>query len=91
MARYPEIPDHPEIAHALRTGFPRPYKSVKCTDCEQECYGDEKMYISDSEPVCSKCLRNRLLEDYDIDDLADVFDIKKTTAYDYLTETEDPD
>lgn len=89
MARYPEIPDHPEIACALRTGCPREYKSVQCADCEQEFSGDERIYISDGDAVCADCLKERLLEAYSIDDLADAFDIRKTTAGDYLEELED--
>lgn len=89
MARYPEIPDHPNIAFALRTGHPREYKSVQCADCEQEFYGDEKMYISDGDIVCGKCLKERLLEACDIDDLADAFGVRKTTAGDYLDELEE--
>lgn len=89
MARYPEIPDHPEIAHTLLTGYPYESKSVKCADCGQEFYGDEKIYISNGDTVCGDCLKDRLLDDHDIDDLADAFDIRKTTAGDYLEESEE--
>ena len=89
MARYPEIPDHPEIACALRTGYPREYKSVQCADCQQEFSGEQKLYISDGDIVCGDCLKERILEAYSIDDLADAFDIRKTTAGDYLEELEE--
>lgn len=89
MARYPEIPDHPDIARTLLTGHPHESKSVKCADCEQEFYGDERIYICDGDTVCADCLKERLLEAYSIDDLADAFDIRKTTAGDYLEESEE--
>ncbi len=89
MARYTEIPDHPEIARTLSTGHPHKSNSVKCADCEQEFSGDQKMYISDGDIVCGDCLKERILEAYDIDDLADAFDIRKTTAGDYLEESEE--
>ena len=86
MIRHQEIPDHPDIARTLLTGYPHERKSVKCADCEQEFYGDERIYISDGVAVCADCLKERILEAYDIDALADAFDIRKTTAGDYLNE-----
>ena len=83
------IPEHPEIEMALRTGYPHESKSVKCADCEQEFSGDEIIYISDGDSICADCLNERLLEAYSIDDLADAFDIRKTTAGDYLEESEE--
>ena len=84
-----EIPDHPDIARTLLTGYPHESKGIICADCEKEMYGDEKVYISDGDTVCGDCLKERLLEAYDIDDLADAFDIRKTTAGDYLEELEE--
>ena len=86
MAKHLKITDHPEIACALRTGHPREYKCVHCADCQQEFSGDQKVYISDGDVVCGDCLKERILEAYDIDDLADAFDIRKTTAGDHLNE-----
>ena len=57
--------------------------------CEKEFYGDERIYICDGDAVCADCLKERLLEAYSIDDLADAFDIRKTTAGDYLEESEE--
>lgn len=83
--------DHPEIAHALLTGYPKPFKCVRCADCGEDFSGDHKMYISDGDAVCGDCLKDRLLQAYDIDDLADAFDVRKTTAGDYLEELEETD
>lgn len=80
------IPDHPEIACALRTGYPRPYKSVRCEDCGSEMSGSHRMYIDNGDVLCGSCLKARILDEYTTDDLADAFDIRKTTAGDYLDE-----
>ena len=80
--------EHPEIARMLRTGHPRPYKSVKCADCEQEFYGDDQMYIDEGELVCGCCLKARLLDAHGIADMAEAFDISGTTAEAYLEEQE---
>ena len=89
MSQRLEIPDHPDIARTLLTGYPHESKSVKCVDCEKEFYGDERIHICDGDAVCADCLKERLLEAYSIDDLADAFDIRKTTAGDYLEESEE--
>ena len=90
MARYPEIPDHPEIACALRTGSPRECKSILCADCQcEELYGDKKIYIRNDDIICGDCLKEWILENYDIDELADAFDIRRTTADDYFEKSEE--
>lgn len=88
MARFAQIPDHPEIACALRTGYPRPVKSVKCADCGEEFTGDHRMYISDGDLVCENCLRSRIEENYNSDDLAEAFGMECTTAGRYIEEQE---
>lgn len=82
-------PEHPEIACALRTGHPRPVLTVKCADCGQLFSGDHRLYISDGDTVCGECLMDRLLDAYDVDDLAHAFDIECTTAGDYLEKESD--
>ena len=86
MSQRLEIPDHPDIARTLLTGYPHESKGIVCTDCEKEMYGDEKVYISDGDTVCSDCLKERILEAYDIDDLADAFDIRRSSVNEYLEE-----
>ena len=80
-----QIPEHPEIANTLRTGYPHRSRSVKCTDCQQAFCGNEKMYIDEGELVCGYCMKNRLLDVHSIADLAEAFDIQGTTVSDYLT------
>lgn len=89
MAQHMEIPDHPDVACALLTGYPRAFESFKhieCEDCGHELYGDQKIYLHDGDIVCGTCLKKRILEAYSIDDLADAFDIRRTTADDYINE-----
>lgn len=80
------IPEHPDIARALRTGYPRPYKSVRCKDCQQEFSGGDQMYIDAGDIICGKCLKDRLLDAYGIADLAAAFDIQGVTVEEYLEE-----
>lgn len=86
MSQRLEIPDHPDIARTLLTGYPHESKGIICADCEKEMYGDEKVYISDGDTVCGDCLKERILEAYDIDDLADAFDIRRASVNEYLEE-----
>ena len=86
MPRFPEIPDHPEIARALRTGYPRPYRYVLCADCGGEFSEDHTMYISGGDLICGKCLLDRILENYDTDDLAEALGVESTAVRDYLEE-----
>ena len=86
MSQRLEIPDHPDIARTLLIGYPHESKGIICADCEKEMYGDEKVYISDGDTVCGDCLKERILEAYDIDDLADAFDIRRSSVSEYLEE-----
>lgn len=83
------FPDHPDIARTLEAGYPRSHKSVCCADCGQEFGGYDRIYIDGDDAVCGNCLKDRLLETHSIDDLADAFDVRKTTAGDYLEELEE--
>jgi hypothetical protein len=74
----------------MRTGYAYSGKSVQCADCEQEFYGDEKMYINNGDVVCGTCLKERILDARDIDDLADAFDVPRTTAGEHLRKQEEP-
>ena len=76
------LPDHPEIARTLRTGYPYSLKSLFCADCGKELIN--KLYISDGDTLCENCTRERILANYDTADLAAAFDIQQTTVEDYL-------
>lgn len=79
-----QIPEHPDIAMALRTGYPHKCRSIQCADCGREFFGDAAMYISDGELVCGECLKDRILANYSIADLAAAFDIAGSTVAEHL-------
>ena len=81
-----QIPEHPEIAMALRTGYPHKCRSVKCVDCEQEYSGNETMYNYDGDIVCGCCMKDRLLDAHGVADLAAAFDIYGSTVDQILQE-----
>lgn len=89
MAKFPEIPDHPEIARALRTGHPRSYKHLMCADCGAEMAGSHLVYVCDGDTVCGACLKKQILKNYSIDDLAEAIGVRSTTVSDYIEEQED--
>lgn len=62
MSKY-ELPDHPEIARAMRTGYPypAPAESLECTDCGADLVGDDEVYDWDTDLVCEDCFLDRLL------------------------------
>lgn len=72
-----------QLPTLMATGYAKEVRSVECTDCKQDLYGLEKVYIYDGEPVCSKCLMDRLLEELDADDFAVAFDVAIFSANRY--------
>jgi len=91
MKKSRSIPDHPDIARALQTGYSRHYKTIRCVDCGSEMYGAHLIYIDNGDVLCGSCLKERIEDGYSIDDLAEALDVRKATAGDYLEELEDPD
>lgn len=89
MAKRLEVPDHPDVARALRTGYPRQYDHLMCADCGSEMTGSNRVYISDGDTVCGTCLTRRILENYSIDDLAEAFDVRCTTVIEFKEGQED--
>lgn len=86
----PRIPDHPEVARALATGYPKLEKSVFCSECGKEFAGDHRMYILAGDIVCPNCLISYIREEVGLDGLADALDIERTTAYDFIVKMEEP-
>lgn len=82
------IPDHPDIANALRTGYPygddRP--EIVCEDCGDSLISTERVYFFDGEPVCEKCALERIEEQFSIHDIADKLGITSKTVADYAEE-----
>lgn len=66
------IPEHPEIARCLVTGYPgkcEESKMVECCDCETEISFDDS-YDWDGDLVCAECLEERIKESFNIEDIA---------------------
>lgn len=81
-----ELMDHPEIDHALRTGYPRPLPPhITCADCDRELYGDDPVYTPGGITICEDCMKARF-EEMDTPELADALGIDRVTAYSRLEE-----
>lgn len=89
MAGVRVVSDHPLVARCLRTGYHSRYKSVRCPDCQQDYYGDERMYEMDGDMVCGGCMKDRLLDAYGIADLAHAFGIRRATVREIIDNDED--
>lgn len=86
MSGYNDVPDHPEIACALRTGYPRPLPPhITCADCDKELYGDDPVYTPDGVTVCEDCMKERIHE-MTTSELAEALGIDCTTASNRLEE-----
>lgn len=80
------IPEHPEIARTLATGYPQPVKDpdpVNCTDCGLELDGEDTVFIYDGEPCCENCCRDRIEEEFDLSYIAERLGIHHESATDY--------
>lgn len=83
------IPDHPDIARALATGYPHPVKEpdpVNCTDCGLELTGEDTVFIYDGEPCCENCCRDRIEEEFDLSYIAKALQIPTQSAAVYAEE-----
>lgn len=71
------IPDHPEIAMALATGYPHPVREhfIACCDCGAELSGADPVYDWDNDLVCESCCEKRIGENYFIKDIAEALGI----------------
>ena len=83
------IPDHPEIACALATGYPKPPKEpdpIYCDECSCELSGDTRVYDYDGEKLCENCCRDRVMEDIDMSDIARALGIITKSAEEIMEE-----
>lgn len=81
------IPEHPEIARTLATGYPYPAKDpdpVNCTDCGMELEGEDTVFIYDGEPCCENCCRDRIEEEFDLSYIAERLGIPHESATEYV-------
>lgn len=67
-----DLPDHPEIALALETGYPTPRKSPewRCLYCDREMSDDDNLFDYDGDLICDTCFTDQLLENMGAEDLA---------------------
>lgn len=80
----PNIPDHPEIANTLKTGYPRLLATITCASCHTEISGDRMLYNYGGVMLCEKCFVDHLLENEDANGFADAFGIETIEAGRYL-------
>ncbi len=68
-----ELQDHPDIASALATGYPRGHREppvLHCADCGCELVGTDRACDYDGDKLCHSCFKKRVCEEVDFDDLA---------------------
>ena len=76
-----EIPDHPDVAYALATGYPEPEKpSIRCEYCGEEICGSEPIFFYDGDRICENCCRDKIEEDFSIAEIADKLNIQHCEA-----------
>ena len=84
------IPDHPEIAQALRTGHPHNTEPLgwKCLYCDRELADDENLYDYDGDLICDNCFTEQLLENMSAEDLAKRLGFRCNTVAAFAEELE---
>lgn len=82
-----DIPEHPQVARALATGYPEPIPdSIFCEECSHEFEADDKVYLYDGERLCENCCRERIMEDFDVEQIAEALQIVVKSLPQYLEE-----
>lgn len=80
------IGDCPEIKRALATGYPHPprewHTAVVCDDCGAELSDDAPVYEWDGDFLCERCVRERIKEDFSIQEIAEALGIMCRQAVD---------
>jgi len=76
-----DIPDHPDIARALATGYPHPEKPcIRCCDCNKSLT-DKDVYDWDGDFLCEGCVKERIEENFTISEIAAALGIACKAAY----------
>lgn len=68
-----ELRDHPDIASALATGYPRGHLEppmMHCADCGCELEGADAVYIFDSDELCEDCCKERIKGSFEVWEIA---------------------
>ena len=76
------IPDAPDIARALRTGYPGPLppQSIHCEYCNAELSSDDPVFSFDGDLVCDECFMKQLQEQWSVTDIASRLGFRVLTA-----------
>lgn len=77
------IPDAPDIACALRTGYPRPVKEanpIECEYCGKELSGNDDVFCVDGDLICECCFIECLENNHTAKDIAAQFGYRVMTA-----------
>ncbi len=76
-----DIPEHPEIAMALATGYPHPERPcIHCCDCDK-ALTNEDVFDWDGDILCEGCVKERIEENYTISEIAVALGIPRKPAY----------
>lgn len=70
------IPDHPDIARTLRTGYPHPIRYIRCTCCDRIMTADQTVYRMDAEDLCAGCFVEAILDNHSADEFAQILDVR---------------
>ena len=65
------LPDHPDIARTLVTGYPVDVPVIHCDRCKAEMSGREKVYLYAGLWYCRKCFIDRIIATADMESFAD--------------------
>lgn len=74
-----EIPEHPEIARCMATGYPhicKPTQKVDCCDCGKTMEFDDS-FDWDGDIICAGCLKGRIEENFNIEDIAKLIGVRR--------------
>lgn len=78
------LPDQPDIDFALRTGFPRPERYIRCVDCGKHLAGTSHVYLVEDDPICADCCKKVIEENYTFDEIASAMCITVFQAMDRM-------
>lgn len=78
-----DIPDHPDIVAAERTGYPRGHREPpKCKWCGKELSCSDPVYYIDGDWCCEECTEDYIEEQFLLSDIATALGLEKINAED---------
>lgn len=86
------IPEHPQIARVLATGYPEPVsKPMNCVECGAEFNHFESVFLYDGDAICENCCRDRIMEDFNMEDIAKALQIIVQSLEEYTANRKEND